>query len=94
MPNYTVPTLLFPAAPKKKKKNSSLAYIIIYTLVIQYACFEYIMDVDNIRFSLTDGAPAALVSLVGRKQYKRCARDIYYFIQVQNPFITLYISCQ
>ncbi|XP_047964798.1 uncharacterized protein LOC125209238 [Salvia hispanica] len=35
-------------------------------------------DVKKIIF---DGAPAALVSLIGRKQYKRCARDIYYFIQ-------------
>lgn len=28
------------------------------------------------------GAPTALVSLIGHKQYKRCARDIYYFLQV------------
>ncbi|XP_057782898.1 uncharacterized protein LOC131000822 [Salvia miltiorrhiza] len=35
-------------------------------------------DVKKIIF---DGAPAALVSMIGRKQYKRCARDIYYFIQ-------------
>ncbi|KAM7251268.1 hypothetical protein ACFE04_023151 [Oxalis oulophora] len=30
---------------------------------------------------LFDGAPTALVSLIGNKQYKRCARDIYYFTQ-------------
>ncbi|KAK4747794.1 hypothetical protein SAY87_014380 [Trapa incisa] len=30
---------------------------------------------------LFDGAPTALVSLVGHKQYRRCARDIYYFSQ-------------
>ncbi|KAH6819798.1 phox domain-containing protein [Perilla frutescens var. hirtella] len=35
-------------------------------------------DVKKIIF---DGTPAALVSLIGRKQYKRCARDIYYFLQ-------------
>ncbi|KAG6417519.1 hypothetical protein SASPL_119701 [Salvia splendens] len=35
-------------------------------------------DVKKIIF---DGAPAALVSLIGHKQYKRCARDIYYFLQ-------------
>ncbi|XP_017426070.1 uncharacterized protein LOC108334679 isoform X1 [Vigna angularis] len=28
-----------------------------------------------------DGAPAALVGLIGQKQYKRCASDIYYFTQ-------------
>ncbi|GAB4830719.1 hypothetical protein Ancab_004752 [Ancistrocladus abbreviatus] len=26
-------------------------------------------------------APIALVSLIGRKQYRCCARDIYYFLQ-------------
>ncbi|XP_057737781.1 uncharacterized protein LOC130955023 [Arachis stenosperma] len=30
---------------------------------------------------LFDGAPAALVSLIGAKQYRRCASDIYYFSQ-------------
>ncbi|KAG4906224.1 hypothetical protein JHK86_054708 [Glycine max] len=30
---------------------------------------------------LFDGAPSALVSLIGQKQYKRCASDIYYFSQ-------------
>ncbi|KAI5066366.1 hypothetical protein GOP47_0018990 [Adiantum capillus-veneris] len=30
---------------------------------------------------LVEGGPAALVSLVGRKQYTKCAKDIYYFLQ-------------
>ncbi|KAG5076163.1 hypothetical protein JHK82_054858 [Glycine max] len=30
---------------------------------------------------LLDGAPSALVGLIGQKQYKRCASDIYYFSQ-------------
>ncbi|KAA3453983.1 Sorting nexin-16 [Gossypium australe] len=30
---------------------------------------------------LSDGAPTALVSLIGHKQYRRCARDIYFFTQ-------------
>lgn len=30
---------------------------------------------------LVEGGPAALVSLVGKKQYTRCAKDIYYFLQ-------------
>uniref|UniRef100_A0A453A144 Uncharacterized protein n=1 Tax=Aegilops tauschii subsp. strangulata TaxID=200361 RepID=A0A453A144_AEGTS len=29
----------------------------------------------------TDKAPSALVSLVGRKEYERCAQDIYFFLQ-------------
>ncbi|KAL5984844.1 hypothetical protein ACLOJK_038680 [Asimina triloba] len=27
------------------------------------------------------GAPTALVSLIGHKQYQRCAKDLYYFLQ-------------
>lgn len=32
---------------------------------------------------LLDGPPATLVGLIGYKQYRRCARDIYYFTQVE-----------
>lgn len=28
-------------------------------------------------------APTAVVNLIGRKQYARCAKDIYYFSQVR-----------
>ncbi|KAH0459884.1 hypothetical protein IEQ34_010547 [Dendrobium chrysotoxum] len=27
------------------------------------------------------GAPTALVSLIGHRQYRRCAKDVYYFLQ-------------
>eukprot|EP00250_Pteridium_aquilinum_P011928 c20397_g1_i1 orf=299-3499(-) len=30
---------------------------------------------------LVEGGPAALVSLVGKRQYTKCAKDIYYFLQ-------------
>lgn len=30
---------------------------------------------------LFNGAPAPLVSMIGAKQYKRCARDLYFFLQ-------------
>ncbi|KAK5838520.1 hypothetical protein PVK06_007250 [Gossypium arboreum] len=36
---------------------------------------------SNIKKMLFDGAPTALVSLIGKKQYRRCARDIYFFTQ-------------
>ncbi|KAK7362692.1 hypothetical protein VNO77_04812 [Canavalia gladiata] len=36
---------------------------------------------SDIKKLLFDGAPATLVSLIGHKQYRRCARDIYYFSQ-------------
>ncbi|KAM5549099.1 hypothetical protein ABKV19_000493 [Rosa sericea] len=36
---------------------------------------------SDLKKLLFDGAPTALVSLVGHKQYRRCARDIYYFTQ-------------
>lgn len=39
---------------------------------------------------LSDGAPTTLVSLIGHKQYRRCARDIYYFTQVE--FLSLSLS--
>ncbi|CAA3029220.1 Ethylene-responsive transcription factor ERF061 [Olea europaea subsp. europaea] len=35
-------------------------------------------DVKKIIFN---GAPTTLVNLIGQKQYRRCARDIYYFLQ-------------
>ncbi|XP_027345281.1 uncharacterized protein LOC113857505 [Abrus precatorius] len=36
---------------------------------------------NDIKKLLFDGAPTTLVSLIGHKQYRRCARDIYYFSQ-------------
>ncbi|XP_058113709.1 uncharacterized protein LOC131256706 isoform X3 [Magnolia sinica] len=39
----------------------------------QRAKFVYELMVDN--------APATLVGLVGRKEYERCAKDIYFFLQ-------------
>ncbi|XP_010548043.1 PREDICTED: uncharacterized protein LOC104819594 isoform X2 [Tarenaya hassleriana] len=36
---------------------------------------------SDIKKFLFDGAPTALVGLVGPKQYRRCARDIFYFTQ-------------
>lgn len=36
---------------------------------------------SDVKKMLFDGAPAALVGLIGQKQYRRCARDIYYFLQ-------------
>ncbi|KAH0977652.1 hypothetical protein GBA52_027371 [Prunus armeniaca] len=37
---------------------------------------------SDIKKMLFDGTPTALVSLIGHKQYRRCARDIYYFTQI------------
>ncbi|CAI9104405.1 OLC1v1003067C1 [Oldenlandia corymbosa var. corymbosa] len=36
---------------------------------------------SDVKKLLFDGAPSALVSLIGHKQYHRCARDLYYFLQ-------------
>ncbi|XP_052194637.1 uncharacterized protein LOC127802703 isoform X2 [Diospyros lotus] len=36
---------------------------------------------SDVKKMIFNGAPAALVSLIGHKQYKRCAKDIYYFLQ-------------
>ncbi|KAK4424170.1 hypothetical protein Salat_1610400 [Sesamum alatum] len=36
---------------------------------------------SHVKKLIFNGAPTALVSLIGAKQYRRCARDIYYFLQ-------------
>jgi sorting nexin-13 len=33
---------------------------------------------------LSDGTPSTLVSIIGYKQYRRSARDMYYFLQVSK----------
>ncbi|KAF7840890.1 Sorting nexin-16 [Senna tora] len=48
-------------------------------------CFEQQLEAvrraSDIKKMLIDGAPTALVSLIGQKQYRRCAQDIYNFSQ-------------
>ncbi|KAL8205205.1 hypothetical protein R6Q57_008756 [Mikania cordata] len=39
---------------------------------------------SDIKKMIFKGAPTALVSLIGQKQYKRSAKDIYYFLQVNH----------
>ncbi|XP_019054085.1 PREDICTED: uncharacterized protein LOC104602073 isoform X7 [Nelumbo nucifera] len=36
---------------------------------------------SDVEKMILDGAPTALVSLIGHKQYRCCAKDIYYFLQ-------------
>ncbi|XP_008784121.2 uncharacterized protein LOC103703152 isoform X2 [Phoenix dactylifera] len=36
---------------------------------------------SDVKKMILGGAPTALVSLIGRSQYRRCAKDVYYFIQ-------------
>ncbi|XP_073123578.1 uncharacterized protein [Henckelia pumila] len=36
---------------------------------------------SDLKKLIFDGAPTTLVSLIGQKQYRRCARDVYYFLQ-------------
>lgn len=33
----------------------------------------------------TEKAPATIVSLVGQNEYKQCAEDLYFFLQVNIP---------
>ncbi|XP_060961155.1 uncharacterized protein LOC133031664 isoform X1 [Cannabis sativa] len=42
---------------------------------------------SDVKKMLFDGAPTTLVSLIGHKQYRRCAKDIYYFTQVSTVCI-------
>ncbi|XP_035540477.1 uncharacterized protein LOC109010235 isoform X2 [Juglans regia] len=43
--------------------------------------FEATRRASNVKKMLFDGAPTALVSLIGPTRYRRCAGDIYYFTQ-------------
>ncbi|XP_077233157.1 phox domain-containing protein isoform X2 [Tasmannia lanceolata] len=36
---------------------------------------------SDVKKMILGGAPTALVSLIGHKQYRRCAKDIYFFLQ-------------
>ncbi|OMO74172.1 hypothetical protein CCACVL1_16908 [Corchorus capsularis] len=51
----------------------------------KHASFEEQLEAtrraSDIKKMLFDGAPTTLVSLIGYKQYRRCARDIYFFTQ-------------
>lgn len=38
---------------------------------------------------VSEGAPTTLVSLIGHKQYRRCAKDMYYFLQVTIVITTV-----
>lgn len=47
---------------------------------------------NHTNFSMhVDHAPAAIVGLVGRKEYEQCARDLYFFLQVISA--ELVVSC-
>uniref|UniRef100_A0A1D1XTZ4 Sorting nexin-16 n=2 Tax=Anthurium amnicola TaxID=1678845 RepID=A0A1D1XTZ4_9ARAE len=36
---------------------------------------------SDVKKMILGGAPTALVSLIGNKQYRRCSKDLYYFLQ-------------
>ncbi|KAL4588767.1 hypothetical protein LXL04_001662 [Taraxacum kok-saghyz] len=36
---------------------------------------------SDVKKMIFNGAPSTLVSLIGHNQYKRCAKDVYYFLQ-------------
>ncbi|KAF5187985.1 phox domain-containing protein [Thalictrum thalictroides] len=42
---------------------------------------EAVRRASDVKKMFLDGAPSTLVSLIGHKQYKRCAKDVYYFLQ-------------
>ncbi|KAJ0823963.1 putative sorting nexin [Helianthus annuus] len=46
---------------------------------------------SDIKKMIFKGAPTTLVSLIGRKQYKRSAKDVYYFLQVSTYLYYIYI---
>lgn len=63
----------FQATPRasSRKSNSSLFETQL----------EEARRASYVKKMLFNGAPAPLVSMIGAKQYKRCARDLYFFLQ-------------
>uniref|UniRef100_A0A7C9E8S9 PX domain-containing protein n=1 Tax=Opuntia streptacantha TaxID=393608 RepID=A0A7C9E8S9_OPUST len=72
----------FQATPRAAKTKSSQAGLFEMHL-------EAARRASYIRNVLFHGAPAPLVGFVGQKQYKRCARDIYFFLQVAYAILEL-----
>ena len=58
-------------------------FICIYTRISPRASTSLMLKITKRLTFFSDGAPTTLVSLIGHKQYRRCARDIYYFTQVE-----------
>ncbi|XP_021738500.1 uncharacterized protein LOC110704996 [Chenopodium quinoa] len=63
----------FQATPRAASRKSQSSSFEIQLEEARRASF-----VKNMLFN---GAPAPLVSMIGAKQYKRCARDLYFFLQ-------------
>jgi hypothetical protein len=49
-----------------------------------FTCTSMILVFNIDTISAPGGTPSTLVSLIGQNAYKRCARDVYYFLQVSN----------
>ncbi|XP_068653093.1 uncharacterized protein [Aristolochia californica] len=60
------------SSPSKEGSNS---------FVSELEAVEAALRAKFVRELMIDNAPAALVSLVGRKEYQRCAQDVYFFLQ-------------
>ncbi|XP_044984477.1 uncharacterized protein LOC123451968 isoform X1 [Hordeum vulgare subsp. vulgare] len=65
-----------PAAPSPSSQNDSKT-----NYLIEEQRLEDAHRADFVRELIIDKAPSALVSLVGRKEYERCAQDMYFFLQ-------------
>ena len=57
------------------------------TLLIFFFPYSAIV---RLLLSFADKAPAAIVGLVGHKEYEQCAKDLYYFIQVINHHVIVF----
>ena len=59
-----------------------------YRLCLQHHVIQLIWfakeNANMICDDLSDGTPSTLISIIGYKQYRRSARDMYYFLQVSK----------
>ncbi|XP_041010486.1 uncharacterized protein LOC121254492 isoform X3 [Juglans microcarpa x Juglans regia] len=69
------------ANKKPFQATNQFGGIKVSTLLSFEQQFEATRRASDVKKMLFDGAPTALVSLIGHTQYRRCARDIYYFTQ-------------
>ncbi|KAF8407046.1 hypothetical protein HHK36_006171 [Tetracentron sinense] len=69
-------TTHFPAICGSLNGNKQSVIFLLHFSVLYYPKHS------NLSISLpSENAPAALVGLVGRKEYERCAKDLYFFLQ-------------
>lgn len=91
-PEISSPRLSDEQQQLEAERRAKFVYELMIGNFVYHECFLLITciklkifnlkKVNELDFLDSDNAPAAIVSLVGRKEYEQCAKDLYFFIQV------------